>query len=411
MTIGFYLNNIGQENVDCTHVVESNPGIGGSEYLILAIATLLTERNNDINVLLYVKECGIFPNCLNTIVVNNLDVAINISIKKGVDIFVVDFKRINNEIITRFKEKMKFVIWCHNFVPIKQLSFYSKMPNILRLITVGREQMDLYRDHPAFEKSDYIYNGVSMITIDKFKNNLPAFSERSNNVIYIGSLEECKGFYYIAKAWKKVVKTYPDANLYVVGSGKLYNRNAVLGGWGLAEENFERKFIPYLTKNNKLLPSVHFMGVMGNEKFELLSKCKVGVPNPGGDTETFGLTAVEMQSMGCLVTTIKCAGYLDTVFEKDALYDNTNLLADYIIKMLSCTENGYEKKYNFIKYNFSFDAVINQWEKLFKECIPMNSVLNDEKYFINSNFRLKKIKYYLRLKKNNNILLKFITNI
>ena len=73
----------------------------------------------------------------------------------------------------------------------------------------------------------------------------------------------------------------------------------------------------HITNDNQVLPSVHFLGVLGEEKNDLLLKCRVGVPNPSGNTETFGFTAIEMQSMGCNITTMKCSGYLDTVFTKD----------------------------------------------------------------------------------------------
>lgn len=43
---------------------------------------------------------------------------------------------------------------------MENLDFYAKQPNVVRIITVGREQLDLYRDHPAYNKSDYIYNAI-----------------------------------------------------------------------------------------------------------------------------------------------------------------------------------------------------------------------------------------------------------
>lgn len=410
MKIGFHLNNIGQEKVDCTNIAYSNPGIGGSEYLILAIATLLPERDN-IDTILYAHRPGIFPISLQYNVIDSLENAIEDAIEGNIDVLVVDYKRLQDELLIKYKDKLKFVIWCHNFVTDKQLSFYSKMPNVLRIVNVGREQLDLYRDHPAFNKSEYIYNGISIFTIDKYKNMLPPFSERGNNVIYIGSLEECKGFHHLAKAWKKVLNSFPDANLYVVGSGKLYDRNTELGRWGIAEKSYEKKIIPFITEDNSLLPSVHFMGVMGNEKFDLLSKCKVGVPNPGGITETFGLTAIEMQAMGCLVTTIKCPGYLDTIFDKNALYDNVNSLPNYIINMLSQTKNDYETKYAFVKNNFSFDIVLTQWEKLFNECVSNNLDLNDKDEIVNRNYRYKYLKENLRLAKRKYEILIYIPSV
>ena len=36
--VGFHLHNDGQETVDCSRIIYGNPGIGGAEYAIIAIA-------------------------------------------------------------------------------------------------------------------------------------------------------------------------------------------------------------------------------------------------------------------------------------------------------------------------------------------------------------------------------------
>jgi hypothetical protein len=46
MKIGFYLNNSVLDNIDYRNIIEGNPGIGGSEYALLSITTLLSTRNN-----------------------------------------------------------------------------------------------------------------------------------------------------------------------------------------------------------------------------------------------------------------------------------------------------------------------------------------------------------------------------
>lgn len=56
----------------------------------------------------------------------------------------------------------KMIVWCHNFLTSRELTAYARCQNVTRLIAVGREQMDLYRDHRAFLKSDYIYNCVDI---------------------------------------------------------------------------------------------------------------------------------------------------------------------------------------------------------------------------------------------------------
>ena len=94
---------------------------------------------------------------------------------------------------------------------------------------------------------------------------------------YVVSLVPAKGFYLLASSWPAVLAKLPDSQLCVVGAGKLYNRNSVLGKWNIADEKFENKFMKHITNDNQVLPSVHFLGVLGEEKNDLLLKCRVGV--------------------------------------------------------------------------------------------------------------------------------------
>ena len=89
-------------------------------------------------------------------------------------------------------------------------------------------------------------------------------------------------------------------------------------------------------------------------------KCKVGVPNPGGETETFGLTAVEMQMMGMEVTTIICPGYLDTVYQKENLYQSTDDLADRVVNLLKSRQPSalQEKVWDLFTIVFLYEIII-----------------------------------------------------
>jgi glycosyltransferase involved in cell wall biosynthesis len=399
MKVGFYLKNgVLNNSIDYRNIIEGNPGIGGSEYAIISIASLLSQRNNQLEIVLYAQNKDLFPENLHVEYINNFTDTVIVAIEQKVDILVIDCKYMEDEIVSRYKDEMKFIVWCHNFISRRKYDFYANQSNILRCVHVGREQCDLYRDHTVFEKSDYIYNGISMNAIDKYQSKLIPYHLRENNVVYIGSLVQSKGFQILAKAWKIVLKTFPDANLYVIGSGKLYDRNSILGKWNIAESNYENQFMQYLIdENSKILPSVHFMGIMGKEKNDLLLKCKVGVPNPSGEGETFGYTAIEMQAMGCIVTTMRCPGYLDTVYKTGILYRSTLLLANNIIRLLQKKDNHYQQVYNFIKDNFDINLIVSQWETLFENCTKKEIIpLHDMNQLINPNYRCKKLKEVIR---------------
>lgn len=396
--VAFYFDNSRISQVDCRDIESGNPGIGGTEYLFLLISTLLTKSNNDIDITVFNTSKGCIPECLEVQIFNSINDAYVYADSNDYDYFV--FRPQFGESFEKelkssyFHGKTKLIPWCHNFLTYKQLSLYSKSDMIARIICVGREQMDLYMDLPAYKKSDYIYNcfDIDEDTIAAVRNN--SFSERKNIVTYIGSIVPAKGFHILAKAWPEIEKSVPDAQLYVIGSGQLYDRDAVMGSFNIAENTYESMFMRYLTNGEKIKDNVHFMGIMGKEKESILLKTKVGVPNPSGNTETFGLTALEFQSNGAKVITKKCTGYMDTVFNGN-LYSDEKNIAKLIINALKSKDLDYE---SFVKKNdalFSKDMVIKQWEKLFKDGYVLEPADRSFSKLPNKEFRLKWLKYIL----------------
>lgn len=398
MTVGFFLRNKGFSDIDTSTVLQANPGIGGSEYEILCISYLLSIRDNDIDVILYVEGKGLFPD-MKYSVVEDLESCVTNCSKDKVEILIIDYKHHVKDVLDKSENNLKYFIWAHNFITYKDLRYFASKKNILRIVHVSNESLDLYRDHISIYKSISIYNGVPVKELNSYMEKFNPNKERENKVVYLGSLVPVKGFHLLAKAWKKILNEIPDAQLYVIGNGKLYDRNNKLGKYGIAEENYENEFIDYVTDENKeILPSVHFLGAMGIEKNDILNDCKVGVPNPSGNTETFGIGAVEMQLMGCKIVTIKCPGYINTVHPSNFLYDNKRQLTSFIIKALKRTKvnEEYFDIYRYINNNFSFENIINKWEFELvnhKKNLNINSDLEN-------NFHLKYLKEKLRITKS-----------
>lgn len=272
--------------------------------------------------------------------------------------------------------RVKVILWAHNFVRRDELSKLAKDNRVACIVCVGNEQLQMYRDHQAYYKSVVIPNGYP---VEHFLSTqvgaLVPFAQRTHEVTYLGSLVDFKGFHLLAKAWKQVVTAVPDAHLNVIGGGKLYDRSQRLGRWGLAEESYEQQFIPYLLdEDGKILPSVTFHGVMGNEKAEVLRQTKVGVPNPSGISETFCIAALELQLYGAVVTTIRFGGFKDTVFSTGILYENPDELADCVIRQLLTAENNYEGFAAFAA-QFEFKKIAERWTLLF-DSMAANRSLN-----------------------------------
>lgn len=362
MKIIFYLDNRNIRNVNILNIENGNPGIGGTEYIIYSIVYYLSkEKSEDFEIKLgtqYVK------NIFSDILCVQCNCISELIYKENPDYIIFKYESdvYKEASLCAKKSGTKLIPWAHNFIKRSELTVLANNPLVTRIICVSKEQLNMYRDHKAFLKSVYIYNGMPVKYLKTELPSIPLYSERPYEVTYIGSIVPYKGFHILAEAWKDVLKVFPQAKLNVIGSGKLYDRNSKLGHYGIAEEEYEKQFMPALTDNNgKIIPSVHFWGVLGIEKNEILKRTRVGVPNPSGVSETFCITALEMQAMGALVTTINYGGLKNTVFHTGILYNTPKELANSIITLFRRKENQIQEFYRFLEENFSFERITNDW--------------------------------------------------
>lgn len=365
MKIAFYLPNKNYQ-ADCTQIDKGNPGIGGTEYEIIAISYFLSiDSKNRHEILVLAENINTLPKEISLLYVSNYEEAYNTAVQNNVDLLIFQNSPLTNNIVRladNHKNPIKLIVWAHSFMSRKQLNLYAQSKYVKRIVCVGNEERMLFLDHRAYKKSTVIFNGFSKNINQTFY--IP-FEKRKKEVTFLASIVPHTNFHILAKAWKSVIEKIPDAHLNVIGSGNLYNNNAKLGKWGIAEESYENFFMPYLIdETGKILPSVTFHGKMGNEKYEILGKTKVGIPNPGG-YETFCISALEMQLYGALVTTIQKGGFIDTVYCQEYLYQRTEQLANYIIMLLEQTKNNYAQFLDFFDKNFSFTQVCQKWKELF----------------------------------------------
>lgn len=386
MKILFYLENAGYRNIDYSRLEEGNPGLGGTEYIIL-ITTLLLSRDikkrqleSLFTILVAAQNIEEFPSEINCVKVSGLvDV---LSLEADYVLFKYEKEKYYRltQALNEYKNhgqfmRTKLIVWAHNLIDRKERTMIDRDNNVKMVLCVSKEQMNLYRDHHLFLKSSYIYNGIPLDYLKTLKPTLKPYSDRPYEVTSIGSIDYYKGFHLIAKAWKAVLTEIPEARLNVIGSGKLYNRSSKMGKYGIAEESYENSFMPYLTeeyfdengiKKHRILPSVKFWGLMGVEKNEVLKNTRVGVPNPMGK-ESFCLVALEMQSLGAMITTKDYGGFRNTVFKTGKLYASANDLAKDIISLLKEDNNHIDECYQWMEENFSYGKVIKEWMLLFDE--------------------------------------------
>ena len=387
--IAFYHPNAHFSTVDCTQLEKGNPGIGGSEYVMLCVADKLAKNSDKLDVCLITQsDNDLMPTGGGKLVkyraVTESEL-LKVVHTQGIDVLVFRHFTIkpDSEFFTNIGDRCKIVIWCQNFVRRSYLNLYDKYGCVAKIVAVGKEQLEQYVDHHAYKKSDYIYNCIPQELIDEARANMTPLDKRGKVVVYMGSLTWEKSFHVLAKSWPEVANKVPGAELYIIGSGNLYDRTRKLGKYQIADEAYEACFMPYLTDaHGNILPSVHFMGRMGAEKNDILRKARVGVPNPTGYSETFCVVGVEMQLAGCLLTAAKYSAYLDTFNPKFSILSNgPSSLADNIVRLLMKEDMpDMSEEIDFIEEKFSLNKIYKEWERLLSLTMWKNERLHDDPY-------------------------------
>lgn len=397
MKLAIFFENKPYEGRDLTHIENGNPGIAATPYLFFLIGHLLAKRDNGIDVTLILTHPIKLAEGIRVKLSRNLTEAYEICCNEDIDYLLIRHSDNHFPHLRKLRTdaKTRLIVWCHNFVNFKKLTFYAKNPLIARLVAVGREQADSYRDHLAFQKTDWIYNCVESRLFHFPAEEITPVSQRKNIVTYVGAVIPGKGFHVLAKAWPTVLKEVPDAQLYVIGNGLLYGDDIEIGKWGLAEKRYESSFMKYLTDDGQLLAGVHLLGILGTEKYDILAQTKVGVPNPSGLTETFCNSAVEMQMMGAAIVSKRCIGYMDTV-KNGTLIENPAHLARGIVAGLRTKKDVYPETRKIIRENFSQEVVIVQWEKLLTQSLPREEKLHPLLPLVHPEFELKRWKEAMR---------------
>lgn len=375
LSVGGFLRNANVADVDLRHPEDGNPGVGGTHFGFVSLTYYLKKyRGEDIHPVLYAQSTGKLPESVETVAALTPIEAIQKAAEDGCDMFLI---RIGGEDSYRdiFDEasrvELPILVWAQNFPCPKLLDEAASRSIVRRIICVGQEELDRHRDHPAFYKSQRIFNGIDPAVFAPSSHEVG----KGNTVVYLGSLIESKGFHKLARVWPRIRQRVPEAELVVVGSGALYDRNTELGEWGIASEKYERRFRKYLSDSDgDLLPSVTFKGNMGTEKIPLLQGADVGVANPTGITETFCWSAVEFQASGTPVVSAAEGGLLDTVRDGETglLIRSDDELEDALVRLLrdeNLRERLGREALRFVSTKFSYEKICEEWGNLFKDVL------------------------------------------
>lgn len=372
LTIGGFLRNANVADVDLRHPEKGNPGVGGTQFGFVSLTYYLKEyRGEDVHPILYAQSTENLPESVGRVEASTPVEAIRLAAQDECDMFLIRIGGGDSPeklFETASKVELPILVWAHNFPDPELLDHVASRSIVRRIICVGQEEMDRHRDHSAFYKSERIFNGIDS---DVF---VPSSHEvgQGDTVVYLGSLIEAKGFHKLARVWPRVRQRVPDAKLVVIGSGALYDRSAEMGEWGVASEQYERRFRPHLSgADGGPHPSVTFKGNMGTEKVSILQNADVGIANPTGVTETFCWSAVEFQASGTPVVSAAEGGLLDTVRDGETglLIRSDEELEDAIVWLLQNRElrrRFGQEGLRFTRETFSYETICDEWCHLFR---------------------------------------------
>ena len=359
------------QGVDLSHPETGNPGIGGSEWLFLMLARYLQmyyDRDYRITIFHY-SDC-LLPDGVRDIHINSESDLLGRLSESDEQIIVHQITKSNFWYERIAKTEIIDIPWAHCYIKYPEVMFINACTNVKRVVFVGREEYDAYIDDDIIKKSTFIYNMLNVQAAHKVRQ-----SDYSKTVTYLGSLVPAKAFHALAEIWPEVLRKVPDAKLQIMGTGKLYDREAKLGKFGIAQEDYENYFMQFLTdEKGNILSSVKFLGLIGAEKEDYFMDTAVGVVNPLGKDETFCLSAVEMELCGVPIVTVGKYGLLDTISDGESglLYRNKKEFIDNLVKLLEDKElNMKMGTYapNFVKSRFDAKRIIKEWDSLFKKVI------------------------------------------
>lgn len=353
--IAFWIKNL-KKGINIDECVLGNPGIGGTQFEILYVATNLKLLYPEMEITLYSNIQEISSQILSVSIVQNYD-DLFFRISGNSEILVFTNPDVDAEFYRLLEEKqIPCVAWIHNYLKYDEYKAIKNSMSIKNIVFVSQQLYDHYVDSAIIDRSTYIFN---CITAPRLKRE----DDYCNKVVFTGAFIRQKGFHVLAKAWKGIVKECPDAQLFVLGGG-LY---------GTSEE--QKKYLEYCNsflrgENGALLPSVHYMGTMGNEKEDLYKDTAVGVANPTGKTETFCLSAVEFEAHGIPVVTYNGLGLLDTVKNgrTGICVRSVGECRDAIIKLLRDKELNNKlgrEASTFAIEHFSAKYIIPKWFDFF----------------------------------------------
>ena len=308
MRLAFFLDNRAMASLGpLDSPAHGNPGIGGTEYAFLAVASLLQDSPLQPLLLLTAPQAidGLAPDLV--VQVDDLAAALDVAERRGASALVFrpgvtapsDWPALE-------RSRLPLVAWLHN-LGCDQQARCEALPALRRWVLVSGAQLDHFRHSRLARQAVVIPNPVAVPPQAALPRSL-ATAEAATDLAYIGALTPFKGFDRLAACWGAIATACPQAQLLVVGGADLYGERASAGVLTPYEQECRRRL-----QLGGHADRVRFLGSQGLERYSALGTVAVGVVNPSGADESFCLSAAELSACGLPVVSARRHALVQTV--------------------------------------------------------------------------------------------------
>jgi glycosyltransferase involved in cell wall biosynthesis len=368
-SIAFLLDDSNVHAADLTDPMLGNPAVGGTEYAFVSLAHELASRRLARVTLLHRNRANAYPKTLNVVPIDDRPDGLRSSLNQVGPIDCVILRghdsMVAAGVLDSIPERIPVIAWTHNHLRSATLAYLARREQIKRVVYVGREQCGLAAGAPCHYKSTYIVPGFYVAP----RSNV----RKEPRAVYIGNLVPQKGFHRLARLWPRIRRACPTVELDVIGSSQVNHPDQPLGTLGVASVSYEKLILQYLG-NDPAKYGVVFRGKMGIEKYDVIGRAMIGLPNPAGFTECCPASVVEMSQCGAAVVAMRQWGMCDTVVDCTTGY----LCRDdreYVARVSSLFADPDTARsmgvagQRFVKDTFSHAVICEKWEHLLNEVL------------------------------------------
>ncbi|MDD2941954.1 MAG: glycosyltransferase family 4 protein [bacterium] len=272
----------------------------------------------------------------------------------------------------------------------------GELSGIITVSDIARLPL-LHSDHAS--QTAHIYNPINPFFLNKPSTDASRYS--SKVAVFCGYLGETKGAHLVLATWPYVRKLLPDARLVMIGSARLYKEGVVTGPLGLADPQFEAKY---------LQPILAEFGSLNNAGIELTGlstpydiRCRyshsaLGLINFNWHsfTETFCCVGAEMLATELPVFSFAAGSLPETMGRTGGAVlcarPELELGAQMIVGLLKDPQKLAvlgSRGHAFVNREYSLNSVTAKWEKV------LISVYSDLDYCSGDWHGPKSIRYYI----------------